>query len=81
MSRIEKLVAKVFGGQADANITFDEASSVLEHFGFVYDGGKGSHRVFRHSDGRKIVLPYHGDGVIKPYLVRQIRKATGGGNE
>lgn len=81
MSRIEKLVAKICSGKSDANVSFDEASSVLEHLGFRYDGGKGSHRVFRHEDGRKIVLPFHGNGVIKPYLVRQIRKIAGGIDE
>jgi predicted RNA binding protein YcfA (HicA-like mRNA interferase family) len=33
---------------------------VLESLGFVYVRTKGSHAVFRHPDGRAVVVPQHG---------------------
>jgi len=72
MSKAEKALAKILGGQSDKNVTFAEAVYVLEKAGFVRDGGKGSHQVYRHADGRKMVLPAHGKD-IKPVYVRQIR--------
>jgi predicted RNA binding protein YcfA (HicA-like mRNA interferase family) len=72
MSKSEKALAKILGGQSDHNITFQEAVFVLQREGFILDGGKGSHQVFRHPDGRKIVLPCHGNQ-LKPIYIRQIR--------
>jgi len=61
------------GGKSDGNVSFDEAVYVLVRLGFVLDGGKGSHQVYRHADGRKMVLPCHGKD-IKPVYIRQIRE-------
>jgi predicted RNA binding protein YcfA (HicA-like mRNA interferase family) len=33
---------------------------VLESLGFVYVRTKGSHAVYRHPDGRAVVVPQHG---------------------
>ena len=73
MSKAQKTREKLMSGQSDKNVSFAEAVYVLEHAGFVLDGGKGSHQVFRHSDGRKMVLPCHGKD-LKPVYVRQIRE-------
>lgn len=73
MSKREKLFAKILRGISDKNVTFDEAVYVLEESGFERDGGKGSHQVFRHKDGRKMVIPHHGKE-IKPVYVKLIRK-------
>lgn len=72
MSKSEKALAKILSGQSDNNISFQEGVYVLKREGFVLDGGKGSHQVFRHSDGRKMVLPCHGSNLKKVYI-RQIR--------
>ena len=68
-----KLLAKLMEGNHDKAFTFAEGEQVLLQAGFVLDGGKGSHRVYRHADGRKMVLPVHGKD-IKPVYVREIRK-------
>lgn len=73
MSKAEKALQKILQGQSDKNVTFDEAVYALKKKGFVHDGGKGSHQVFRHPDGRKMVLPHHGKD-MKPVYVRQIRE-------
>jgi mRNA interferase HicA len=73
VSKAEKALQKILGGRSDKNVTFDEAVYALQRKGFVHDGGKGSHQVFRHPDGRKMVLPYHGKD-MKPIYVRQIRE-------
>lgn len=67
-----KVIAKILSGASDKNTTLDEAIYVLTRAGFARDGGKGSHQVFRHPDGRKMVIPAHGKD-IKPVYVRQIR--------
>lgn len=72
MSKAEKALAKILSGTSDKNVTMDEAIYVLERAGFKWDGGKGSHRVYRHDDGRKMTLTVHGN-MIKPVYVRQIR--------
>jgi predicted RNA binding protein YcfA (HicA-like mRNA interferase family) len=73
MSKAAKVLAKIMAGKSDRNVSFDEAVYVLTRCGFVQDGGKGSHQIYRHQDGRKIVLPYHGKD-IKPVYIRQIRE-------
>ena len=73
VSKSAKALAKIMDPAQVRNVSFAEAIAVLERSGFVWDGGKGSHQVYRHPDGRKITLPKHGRG-IKPVYVRQIRE-------
>lgn len=73
MSRAQKALDKIMSGQSDKNVSFDEAAYVLTRAGFALDHIVGSHHVFRHSDGRRIVLPLHGKHIKPPY-VRQIRE-------
>ena len=60
-------------GTQDRAFSFGDAEQLLLQSGFVMDGGKGSHKVYRHPDGRKMVLPFHGKD-IKPAYIREIRK-------
>ena len=59
-------------GLSDKNVSFAEAVYVLEKRGFILDGGKGRHQIYRHADARKIVLPKHGKD-LKPIYVKLIR--------
>jgi len=68
-----KALAKLMSGQQDKACTFAEAESLLLQARFVSDGGEGSHRVYRHLDGRKMVLPCHGKNVL-PVYIKEIRK-------
>jgi len=73
MSKSDKALQKILQVGSEKNVTFDELTAVLGRKGFVPDGGKGSHQVWRHDDGRKIVLPRHGKD-IKPIYVKTARQ-------
>jgi len=49
----------------------------LEQDGFMYRRAKGSQRVYRHPDGRRVVIHYHHGGDTLPMgTLRQIIEAT-----
>jgi predicted RNA binding protein YcfA (HicA-like mRNA interferase family) len=73
LSKRKKLLEKLMAGNQDKAFSFEEAELLLLHAAFIRDGGEGSHRVYRHADGRKMVLPFHGKD-IKPVYIREIRK-------
>ena len=73
MSKRAKLRAKLMSGTQDRGFTFADAEMLLLTAGFLRDGGEGSHRVYRHADGRKMVLARHGKDV-KPAYIRQLRE-------
>ena len=45
---------------------------ILENLGFVEVRQKGSHKQFRHEDGRATTVPFHKGRDISPKLLRQI---------
>jgi predicted RNA binding protein YcfA (HicA-like mRNA interferase family) len=49
----------------------------LQRLGFVEVRQRGSHKQFRHPDGRQTTVPYHANKDISPILVRQIAKDIG----
>jgi predicted RNA binding protein YcfA (HicA-like mRNA interferase family) len=51
-----------------------EVAAALEKLGFAEVRQRGSHRQYRHSDGRRTTLPFHGGRDISPFLLRQIIK-------
>lgn len=72
MGKHDKLLLKITGGRADANIDFEELCSLLKHLGF-YERTKGSHHIFRkESVAEKINLQQDGSKA-KPYQVKQVR--------
>ena len=60
-------------GTQDRGFTFADAEMLLLGAGFVHEGGEGSHRVYRHADGRKMILAFHGKDV-KPVYIRKLRE-------
>ena len=54
-----------------------EVIAVLTALGFVEVRQRGSHKQFRHADGRGTTVPDHGSREISPVLVRQIAKDIG----
>lgn len=54
-----------------------EVIAVLSTLGFVEVRQRGSHKQFRHADGRGTTVPDHGGRDISPVLVRQIVKDIG----
>ena len=54
-----------------------EVVAILEKLGFTEARQRGSHKQFRHSDGRSTTVPFHGSRDISPILLRQIAKDIG----
>lgn len=54
-----------------------EVIAMLTALGFVEVRQRGSHKQFRHLDGRATTVPDHGGRDISPILLRQIAKDIG----
>lgn len=54
-----------------------EVVSVLERMGFTEVRQRGSHKQYRHADGRRTTVPFHPGRDIAPLLLRQIAKDIG----
>ena len=54
-----------------------EAVRILEQLGFLQVRQRGSHRQFRHPDGRQTTVPDHGSRDLSPIILRQIIKDIG----
>lgn len=53
------------------NVRFSDFCRLIEWSGFVYKGGKGSHRIYFHPGVREILDLQPMGGEAKPYQVRQ----------
>jgi len=51
-----------------------EVVRILNNLGFVEVRQKGSHKQFRHEDGRATTVPFHKGRDISPRLLQQIAK-------
>jgi predicted RNA binding protein YcfA (HicA-like mRNA interferase family) len=54
-----------------------EVSRILENLGFIEVRQRGSHKQFRHADGRGTTVPFHSGRDLSPFLLRQIAKDIG----
>ena len=54
-----------------------EVIAVLQRLGFQEIRQTGSHKQFRHPDGRGTTVPFHAGRDISPILLRQIAKDIG----
>ena len=54
-----------------------EIVAILDRLGFNEVRQKGSHKQFRHPDGRGTTVPFHQGGDISPILLKQIIKDIG----
>lgn len=54
-----------------------EVIAILLRLGFVEVRQRGSHKQFRHPDGRGTTVPFHAGRDIAPPLLRQIIKDVG----
>ena len=54
-----------------------EVASILSELGFVEVRTRGSHRQYRHPDGRCTTVPFHQGRDISPVLLRQIAADVG----
>lgn len=51
-----------------------EVAAILARLGFTEVRQRGSHRQYRHPDGRGTTIPFHSGRDISPTLLRQIAK-------
>ena len=54
-----------------------EVAAVLRKLGFVQVRQRGSHRQYRHPDGRTTTMPFHRGRDVSPLLLRQIARDIG----
>ena len=54
-----------------------EVTAILHALGFAEVRQRGSHKQFRHRDGRATTVPIHAGRDISPILLRQIAKDIG----
>jgi predicted RNA binding protein YcfA (HicA-like mRNA interferase family) len=54
-----------------------EVIAILGRLGFSEVRQRGSHKQFRHSDGRGTTVPFHHGRDISPVLLRQISRDIG----
>jgi predicted RNA binding protein YcfA (HicA-like mRNA interferase family) len=54
-----------------------EVVALLERLGFAGVRQRGSHRQFRHADGRGTTVPFHPGRDISPTLLRKIARDIG----
>jgi len=70
MTKRGKLIEKILSNPI--GVRFDEACGMANALGFVHEGGKGSHRVFKRA-GEPVQLNFQNrDGSIPPYQARQL---------
>ncbi|MDX2225984.1 MAG: type II toxin-antitoxin system HicA family toxin [Verrucomicrobiae bacterium] len=50
---------------------------ILESLGFIEVRQRGSHKQYRHPDGRGTTVPFHMGRDVSPFLLRQIAKDIG----
>ena len=54
-----------------------EVVAILEKLGFQEIRHRGSHKQYRHPDGRGTTVPFHSGRDISPILLKQIMKDIG----
>ncbi len=54
-----------------------EVAAILERLGFVEVRQRGSHKQYRHPDGRCTTVPFHAGRDVAPILLRQIARDIG----
>ena len=54
-----------------------EVIAILGVLGFEETRQRGSHKRFRHSDGRSTTVPVHGGRDVSPLLLRRIARDVG----
>ena len=54
-----------------------EVAGLLEALGFVEVRQRGSHRQYRHADGRATTVPFHSGRDVSPTLLKQTARDIG----
>lgn len=73
MAQLEKLLARVLSGSANASLRFADARTLLGRLGFS-ERIRGSHHIFTRPGIVELVDLQPQGGNCKPYQVKQIRE-------
>jgi predicted RNA binding protein YcfA (HicA-like mRNA interferase family) len=63
------------------NLTADEIIHALEKDGWILDKKRGAERVYRHPDGRRVVIHYHPGKTYGPKLLKDLIEDIGWSQE
>lgn len=55
-------------------ITAKEIISVLEKLGFSLVRQSGSHMIYKNSSGRRVTVPFHGNKILHPKMLKSIMR-------
>ncbi|MCU0424307.1 MAG: type II toxin-antitoxin system HicA family toxin [Candidatus Kapabacteria bacterium] len=55
-------------------ITAKQIIQVLEKLGFTFKRQSGSHKIYRHADGRRVVVPMHSSVILHPKTLQSIQR-------
>lgn len=59
------------------NVPVRRLIRALEHEGFQFTERQGSQRIYRHLDGRRVVIHYHkANDTLPPYVIRNFLQGT-----
>ncbi len=72
MTKRDKLLLKIKNNSN--NVRFDELCHLIETFGFIHSGGKGSHRFYTYKGIPGVLNVQDYNGMAKPYQVKQFLK-------
>jgi predicted RNA binding protein YcfA (HicA-like mRNA interferase family) len=70
MSKLQKLVELFLKKPPD--VSFEDVRYLLEAFDFEENRSKGSHHIFRDSQGKKITIPKQGGQKVKRIYILKI---------
>jgi predicted RNA binding protein YcfA (HicA-like mRNA interferase family) len=70
VSRLRKLVEQFL--KVPPEVRFEDVYYLLAAFGFKEIRSRGSHHIFRNSEGLKITVPKQGGKVVKGVYIKQI---------
>ncbi|MBI2941037.1 MAG: type II toxin-antitoxin system HicA family toxin [Chloroflexi bacterium] len=75
MGQLEKLIARIRARPTEAD--FEDVRALLEAFGWLPEGGKGSHRAFRRAGHRTITIPTVRGRKVKRIYLDQVCELLG----
>lgn len=61
-------------GKELPRLTAREIISTIEKIGFTLSRQSGSHKIYKHSNGRRVTVPFHSGRVLHQKILKSIMK-------
>ncbi|MBI2446272.1 MAG: type II toxin-antitoxin system HicA family toxin [Parcubacteria group bacterium] len=55
-------------------LTAKEIIAIIEKAGFVFSRQSGSHKIYKNHKGIRITVPFHGNRILHPKIIKNILK-------